>query len=146
MSNQFRESSFLRFCCFLCEKGNKQFGFHHSQTSSALVQMFSPGVFSRCFLQVCKDNLANALVPMFSLSVPTQTCLLTRGGECLVEPSVQLMRKCLPKTPLPLTSDQSAYTFPLPGRSHYVPEVMMDPGKVDGRMRVNSGAVVSNSD
>ncbi|KAM3870035.1 cytosolic carboxypeptidase 4 [Diretmus argenteus] len=46
----------------------------------------------------------------------TQTCLLTKGLESLVEPSVQLMRKCLPKTPLPLTSDQSAYSFPLPGR------------------------------
>lgn len=57
----------------------------------------------------------------------TQTCLLTKGRECLVEPSVQLMRKCLPGTPLPLTSDQSAYTFPLPGRSHDVTEMMMPP-------------------
>uniref|UniRef100_A0A3B5ACI9 tubulin-glutamate carboxypeptidase n=1 Tax=Stegastes partitus TaxID=144197 RepID=A0A3B5ACI9_9TELE len=48
----------------------------------------------------------------------TQTCLLSKSTECLVEPSVQLMRKCLPKTPLPLTSDKSAYTFPLPGRPH----------------------------
>lgn len=29
---------------------------------------------------------------------------------------MQLMRKCLPRTPLPLTKDESAYTFPLPGR------------------------------
>ncbi|XP_008294159.1 cytosolic carboxypeptidase 4 [Stegastes partitus] len=53
----------------------------------------------------------------------TQTCLLSKSTECLVEPSVQLMRKCLPKTPLPLTSDKSAYTFPLPGRPHAVPDV-----------------------
>ncbi|XP_058502222.1 cytosolic carboxypeptidase 4 isoform X1 [Solea solea] len=46
----------------------------------------------------------------------TQTGLLSKGMECLTEPSVQLLRKCLPKTPLPLKSDQSAYTFPLPGR------------------------------
>ncbi|XP_070763219.1 cytosolic carboxypeptidase 4-like [Enoplosus armatus] len=57
----------------------------------------------------------------------TQTCLLSKGLESLVEPSVQLMRKCLPKTPLPLTSDQSAYTFPLPGRPHAVPDMDMAP-------------------
>nr|XP_046250441.1 cytosolic carboxypeptidase 4-like [Scatophagus argus] len=45
-----------------------------------------------------------------------QTCLLSKDLESLVEPSVQLMRKCLPKTPLLLTSDQSVYSFPLPGR------------------------------
>ncbi|KAK2918325.1 hypothetical protein Q8A73_005071 [Channa argus] len=53
----------------------------------------------------------------------TQTCLLNKCLESLVEPSVQLMRKCLPKTPLPLSSDLSAYTFPLPGRPTVVPEV-----------------------
>uniref|UniRef100_A0A3B4FT12 tubulin-glutamate carboxypeptidase n=1 Tax=Pundamilia nyererei TaxID=303518 RepID=A0A3B4FT12_9CICH len=44
-----------------------------------------------------------------------QTCLLSKNLECLVEPSVQLMRKCLPRIPLPVTSDQSAYSFLLPG-------------------------------
>ncbi|XP_067444763.1 cytosolic carboxypeptidase 4 [Thunnus thynnus] len=53
----------------------------------------------------------------------TQTCLLSKSLECLVEPSVQLMRKCLPKTPLLLTSDQSAYSFPLPGRPHAFPDI-----------------------
>lgn len=48
----------------------------------------------------------------------TQTCLLNRALASLVEPSVQLMRKCLPNTCLPLTSDQSAYSFPVPGRAH----------------------------
>ncbi|KAM9376128.1 cytosolic carboxypeptidase 4 [Pholidichthys leucotaenia] len=48
---------------------------------------------------------------------------LSKSLECLVEPSVQLMRKCLPKTRLPLTSDHSAYTFPLPERPHVVPDV-----------------------
>ncbi|TDH09125.1 hypothetical protein EPR50_G00083260 [Perca flavescens] len=57
----------------------------------------------------------------------TQTCLLSKGLEPLVELSVQLMRKCLPKTPLPLTSDQSAYTFPLPGGPHAVPETDAEP-------------------
>ncbi|KAA8590717.1 hypothetical protein FQN60_014651, partial [Etheostoma spectabile] len=57
----------------------------------------------------------------------SQTCLLSRGLESLVELSVQLMRKCLPKTPLPLTSDQSAYTFPLPGGPHAVPEMDAEP-------------------
>uniref|UniRef100_A0A3B4WBP4 tubulin-glutamate carboxypeptidase n=1 Tax=Seriola lalandi dorsalis TaxID=1841481 RepID=A0A3B4WBP4_SERLL len=57
----------------------------------------------------------------------TQTCLLSKGLESLVDPSVQLMRKCLPKTRLPLTSDQSAYTFPLPGRPQAVPDVGVDP-------------------
>ncbi|KAM7413845.1 hypothetical protein PAMA_018913 [Pampus argenteus] len=55
----------------------------------------------------------------------TQTCLLSKALEPLVEPSVQLMRKCLPKTPLLLTSDQSAYSFPLPGRPHAVPYMDM---------------------
>ncbi|KAK9952170.1 hypothetical protein ABG768_018023 [Culter alburnus] len=46
----------------------------------------------------------------------TQTCLSMKGLESLVEPAIQLMRKCNPKVPLPLTSDKSAYSFPLPGR------------------------------
>ncbi|CAL8293312.1 unnamed protein product, partial [Boreogadus saida] len=45
----------------------------------------------------------------------TQACLSSPGTEALVEPSVQLMRSCQPKTPLPLRSDHSAYSFPLPG-------------------------------
>ncbi|XP_041966586.1 cytosolic carboxypeptidase 4 isoform X2 [Alosa sapidissima] len=45
----------------------------------------------------------------------TQTCMFTRGMESLVEPAVQLMRKCCPKCPLPLASDMSVYRFPLPG-------------------------------
>ncbi|XP_051239110.1 cytosolic carboxypeptidase 4 isoform X1 [Dicentrarchus labrax] len=57
----------------------------------------------------------------------TQTCMLSKALESLVKPSVQLMRKCLPKTPLPLTSDQSAYTFPLPGRPHTVPDIDVTP-------------------
>ncbi|XP_066504830.1 cytosolic carboxypeptidase 4, partial [Hoplias malabaricus] len=47
----------------------------------------------------------------------TQSCLLSKAAECLVEPTVQLMRKCLPKVPLPLPSDRSLYRFPLPGQS-----------------------------
>ena len=45
-----------------------------------------------------------------------QACLFSQGTAALVEPSVQLMRSCQPKTPLPLRSDHSAYSFPLPGR------------------------------
>lgn len=47
----------------------------------------------------------------------TQMCLMNKALSSLVEPSVQLMRKCLPKTRLPLTSDLSAYSFPIPGKS-----------------------------
>lgn len=47
----------------------------------------------------------------------TQMCLMSKALSSLVEPSVQLMRKCLPKTRLPLTSDLSTYSFPIPGRS-----------------------------
>ncbi|XP_077953995.1 cytosolic carboxypeptidase 4-like isoform X2 [Gasterosteus aculeatus] len=57
----------------------------------------------------------------------TQTCLLSKDLESLVEPSVQLMRKCLTKTPLPLTSDWSAYSFPMPGRAHAVPAMDAEP-------------------
>ncbi|XP_047453319.1 cytosolic carboxypeptidase 4 [Mugil cephalus] len=57
----------------------------------------------------------------------TQTCLKSKSLEVLVEPSVQLMRKCLPKTPLSLASDHSAYTFPLPGRPHDISDVDVVP-------------------
>ncbi|KAI1904526.1 hypothetical protein AGOR_G00006550 [Albula goreensis] len=45
----------------------------------------------------------------------TQAFQANKAVEPLVEVSIQLMRKCLPKCPLPLISDQSAYIFPLPG-------------------------------
>ncbi|KAI1889776.1 hypothetical protein AGOR_G00166410 [Albula goreensis] len=46
----------------------------------------------------------------------TQACLGSKCLESLVDSAVQLMRKCYPKCPIPLTSDQSVYSFPLPGR------------------------------
>ncbi|XP_006782341.2 cytosolic carboxypeptidase 4 [Neolamprologus brichardi] len=55
-----------------------------------------------------------------------QTCLLSKNLECLVEPSMQLMRKCLPRIPLPVTSDQSAYSFLLPGTPAF-PDVSETP-------------------
>uniref|UniRef100_A0A669E4C8 AGBL carboxypeptidase 1 n=1 Tax=Oreochromis niloticus TaxID=8128 RepID=A0A669E4C8_ORENI len=54
--------------------------------------------------------------------------LLYQTAQCLVEPSVQLMRKCLPRIPLPVTSDQSAYSFLLPGTPAF-PDVIETPGK-----------------
>ncbi|KAL4005313.1 hypothetical protein ACER0C_005026 [Sarotherodon galilaeus] len=57
-----------------------------------------------------------------------QTCLLSKNLQCLVEPSMQLMRKCLPRVPLPVTSDQSAYSFLLPGTPAF-PDVSETPGK-----------------
>ncbi|KAK2841772.1 hypothetical protein Q5P01_011972 [Channa striata] len=66
------------------------------------------------------------------LSQTTQMCLLKKHLESLVEPSVQLMRKCFPKTPLPLSSDLSAYTFPIPGRPAAVPDVDVAPDESSG--------------
>lgn len=45
-----------------------------------------------------------------------KTFLTLKSLESLVEPAVQLMRKCYPKVPIPLSSDKSTYSFPLPGR------------------------------
>uniref|UniRef100_A0AAX7SZT7 Peptidase M14 domain-containing protein n=1 Tax=Astatotilapia calliptera TaxID=8154 RepID=A0AAX7SZT7_ASTCA len=56
--------------------------------------------------------------------------LLYQTAQCLVEPSVQLMRKCLPRIPLPVTSDQSAYSFLLPGTPAFT-DVSETPGKDD---------------
>ncbi|KAG5849110.1 hypothetical protein ANANG_G00106540 [Anguilla anguilla] len=55
----------------------------------------------------------------------TQACLGTKCLESLIDSAVQLMRKCHPKCPLPLTSDQSFYSFPLPGKP--VSSVPTDP-------------------
>lgn len=46
----------------------------------------------------------------------SKTFLTVKNLESLVEPAVQLMRKCYPRVPVPVTSDKSAYSFPLPGR------------------------------
>nr|XP_015198902.1 PREDICTED: cytosolic carboxypeptidase 4 isoform X2 [Lepisosteus oculatus] len=45
----------------------------------------------------------------------TQACLANQALESLVMSATQLMRKCYPKCPFPLSSDQSVYSFPLPG-------------------------------
>ncbi|KAM9808087.1 LOW QUALITY PROTEIN: cytosolic carboxypeptidase 4 [Neosynchiropus ocellatus] len=74
----------------------------------------------RCLHQLAYSTAGQlALVSQGGLRLlydTTQACLSSQHLESLVGPSVQLMRKCLPKTRLPLTSDRSAYTFPLPGR------------------------------
>uniref|UniRef100_A0A9J8AAJ0 tubulin-glutamate carboxypeptidase n=1 Tax=Cyprinus carpio carpio TaxID=630221 RepID=A0A9J8AAJ0_CYPCA len=70
----------------------------------------------------CAANSAvgrDALVTEGGISLlfqTTQTCLTMKGLESLVEPAIQLMRKCNPKVPLPLTSDKSVFSFPLPGQ------------------------------
>ncbi|KAM6973388.1 cytosolic carboxypeptidase 4 [Aplochiton taeniatus] len=74
----------------------------------------------RCLNQAthCRAG-RQALVAQGGISLlyhTTQSCLMSKGLESLVEAAVQLMRKCCPKSPLPLTSDQSVYNLPLPGR------------------------------
>ncbi|XP_056138172.1 cytosolic carboxypeptidase 4 [Lampris incognitus] len=81
----------------------------------------------RCLHQATNCSAARqALVSQGGISLlyqTTQSCLLTKGLESLVELSVQLMRKCLTETSLPLMSDQSVYSFPLPGRPDGCPHV-----------------------
>ncbi|XP_028286731.1 cytosolic carboxypeptidase 4 [Parambassis ranga] len=71
-----------------------------------------------CFHKAAKSTIGRqAFVTQGGIKVlyqTTQKCMRIKGLETLVEPSVQLMRKCLPKTPVPLKSDHSVYTFPLP--------------------------------
>ncbi|XP_062856327.1 cytosolic carboxypeptidase 4 [Trichomycterus rosablanca] len=50
------------------------------------------------------------------LYTTTQACLSMKDSESLVESAVQLMRKCHPKVPLPLSSDLSVYTVPIPSK------------------------------
>ncbi|XP_058851597.1 cytosolic carboxypeptidase 4-like isoform X1 [Acipenser ruthenus] len=52
----------------------------------------------------------------------TQACLASRGLESLAKSVTQIMRKCYPKQPLPLRSDRSTYSFPLPGCPTLNPE------------------------
>ncbi|MGH0160402.1 UNVERIFIED_CONTAM: hypothetical protein FKN15_059208 [Acipenser sinensis] len=52
----------------------------------------------------------------------TQACLASRGLESLAKSATQIMRKCYPKQPLPLRSDRSTYSFPLPGCPTLNPE------------------------
>ncbi|XP_064169364.1 cytosolic carboxypeptidase 4-like isoform X2 [Anguilla rostrata] len=74
----------------------------------------------------------------------TQTCLANKATESLAELSIQLMRKCFPKCPLPLTSDQSLYTFPLPGRP--APGLDTDPGTQDDGLEEDSDDEAQNGD
>ncbi|KAK7121699.1 hypothetical protein R3I93_022703 [Phoxinus phoxinus] len=74
----------------------------------------------------------------------TQTCLTMKGLESLVEPAIQLMRKCNPKVPLPLTSDKSAYSFPLPGR--LVDDWDADLGLHDGSLEDDSDEDTENEE
>uniref|UniRef100_A0A3B3SWJ5 tubulin-glutamate carboxypeptidase n=1 Tax=Paramormyrops kingsleyae TaxID=1676925 RepID=A0A3B3SWJ5_9TELE len=45
----------------------------------------------------------------------TQSCLSNQSLASLVEPTVQLMRRCHPKCPVPVRSGHSVYSYPLPG-------------------------------
>ncbi|KAK2867030.1 hypothetical protein Q8A67_025147 [Cirrhinus molitorella] len=74
----------------------------------------------------------------------TQTCLTMKGLESLVEPAIQLMRKCNPKVPLPLTSDKSAFSFPLPGRP--VDDWDADLGLYDGSLEDDSDEDAENEE
>ncbi|TRY93906.1 hypothetical protein DNTS_013081, partial [Danionella cerebrum] len=72
------------------------------------------------------------------------TFLSARGLESLMELAIQLMRKCNPKIPLPLTSDKSAYRFPLPGRP--VDDWAADLGLYDGSLEDDSDEDAENTE
>nr|XP_055048746.1 cytosolic carboxypeptidase 4 isoform X1 [Misgurnus anguillicaudatus] len=74
----------------------------------------------------------------------TQTFLTLKSLESLVEPAVQLMRKCYPKVPIPLSSDKSTYSFPLPGRP--VDDWDADLGPYDGSLEDDSDEDMENED
>ncbi|KAJ8417434.1 hypothetical protein AAFF_G00286610 [Aldrovandia affinis] len=75
----------------------------------------------------------------------TQFCSkANKGVESLMEFSIQLMRKCFPKCPLPLTSDQSVYTFPLPGMPASGQDI--DPGAQDDSLEEDSDDDARNND
>ncbi|KAK3564961.1 hypothetical protein QTP86_031259, partial [Hemibagrus guttatus] len=74
--------------------------------------------FLHCFHRAAKTSAGrHALLTEGGVTVlynTTQACLVMKASESLVESAVQLMRKCLPKLPLPLSSDRSTYSFLLP--------------------------------
>ncbi|XP_060741894.1 cytosolic carboxypeptidase 4 isoform X1 [Tachysurus vachellii] len=77
--------------------------------------------FLHCLHRAAKTSSGrHALVSEGGVAVlynTTQACLLMKDSESLVESALQLMRKCLPKLPLPLSSGHSTYSFLLPGHS-----------------------------
>ncbi|XP_077424585.1 cytosolic carboxypeptidase 4 [Vanacampus margaritifer] len=95
---------------------------HRKDTTHSAISVLQ--ALLRCFYKIARSALGrDTLMSHGGLRLlyhTTQTCLSKKCPESLVESSVQLMRWCLPKTRLPLTSDQSAYRFPLPGRQHDV--------------------------
>ncbi|KAA0724557.1 Cytosolic carboxypeptidase 4 [Triplophysa tibetana] len=101
----------------------------------------------------CMHRVANtsagreALVAEGGMSLlfqTTQTYLTVKTLESLVEPAVQLMRKCYPKVPIPVTSDKSIYSFPLPGRP--VDGWVADLGPYDGSLEDDSDEDTENED
>ncbi|KAM9470800.1 cytosolic carboxypeptidase 4 isoform 2-T2 [Clarias gariepinus] len=87
--------------------------------------------FLRCLHRAAKSSAGrHALMSEGGVAVlynTTQACLSMKDSESLVESAVQLMRKCLPKLPLPLRSDRSTFHFLLPGS----PEEALESGAND---------------
>ncbi|XP_057186317.1 cytosolic carboxypeptidase 4 isoform X2 [Triplophysa rosa] len=101
----------------------------------------------------CMHRVANtsagreALVAEGGMSLlfqTTQTFLTVKTLESLVEPAVQLMRKCYPKVRIPVTLDKSVYSFPLPGRP--VDGWDADLGPYDGSLEDDSDEDTENED
>uniref|UniRef100_H3B6W6 tubulin-glutamate carboxypeptidase n=1 Tax=Latimeria chalumnae TaxID=7897 RepID=H3B6W6_LATCH len=56
------------------------------------------------------------------LLTTSQACLSNRSPDLLIDAATQIMRKCYPKCPLPLTMKTSSYSFPLPGAGPAAPQ------------------------
>uniref|UniRef100_A0A8C9VA41 AGBL carboxypeptidase 1 n=1 Tax=Scleropages formosus TaxID=113540 RepID=A0A8C9VA41_SCLFO len=71
-----------------------------------------------CLNQAINTSAANAALladgGLGLLFRTTQACLDNEKLLPLVEPAVQLMRKCYPKSSIPITSEWSTHVFPLP--------------------------------
>ncbi|XP_029109367.1 cytosolic carboxypeptidase 4 [Scleropages formosus] len=74
-----------------------------------------------CLNQAINTSAANAALladgGLGLLFRTTQACLDNEKLLPLVEPAVQLMRKCYPKSSIPITSEWSTHVFPLPSGS-----------------------------
>ncbi|XP_043934296.1 cytosolic carboxypeptidase 4 [Protopterus annectens] len=108
----------------------------------------------RAFLR-CLDNIANTKsgrqifwenAGMEILFHITQSCASNQSLKSILNASVQIMRKCYPRSALPTDVIQSAYNFPVPGGAHPTRTCSLPPDNLDDDSEEDVDSELENVD
>ncbi|KAM6119333.1 LOW QUALITY PROTEIN: cytosolic carboxypeptidase 4 [Pterocles gutturalis] len=121
---------------------------HHKDVSNNYI-------YIRRGLLICLKHITNIQLGretflgsrgMEILFTSVQDCLSCRNLDPIVTTATQILRKCYPKEPLPVTTVRSSYSFPLPGNAKAEPPCEVSEGNYESDEEEEAEKDLDNED